>query len=291
MRKTIQAAKLALPALRIASSLAASATLSAQAAEMSPPPLYAQDTAPLAELGSGWYLRGNVGYNELHMNTAYGGVSSPLFGASIGPGFQFNPYFRVDATYSGLGPLTKSRTIALPGTGAAASLPAPGPGHLPLGCPVAADTNNPGQVFTTSCTANPWEKLQASAWLLNFYIDLGNWSGFTPYFGAGVGASYLLTSSNIDYKFMSGVPYGTGGHNNYCGFQGGLGGLPCYYLGYPNDRGPGGLTINFAYALMAGVAIDVAPHVKLDLGYRLLNLGSSVTTQEASAGLRFTPDL
>jgi opacity protein-like surface antigen len=288
MQTTNQAARLPLLVLV---TLAASATLSAQAAEMSQPPLYPQDPAPMAELGSGWYLRGDVGYNELRENTSYGGVSAPLVGASIGPGYQFNPYFRVDATYNGLEALTKSQTVVLPGTGAAYSIPAPGLGKLPQGCPVAADSNNPGNVFTTSCTANPWEKLQASAYLLNFYTDLGNWSGFTPYFGAGLGASYLLTSSNIDYKFMSGVPYGTGGHNNYCGFQGGVGGLPCYFLGYPNDRGPGGSSINFAFALMAGVAIDVAPHVKLDVGYRFLNLGSSVTTQEARAGLRFTPDL
>lgn len=289
MRKTIRTARRPCPALvALAVILPFSA---AQGSDMSQSPLYLQEPTPVAELGSGWYLRGDVGYNELHMKTAFGGVSSPLVGASIGPGYQFNRYFRVDATYNGLEPFSKGRTIVLPGTGAAASIPAPGLGQFPQGCPVAADTSNPGQVFTTSCTANPWTKVQASAYLLNFYIDLANGSAFTPYVGAGVGASYLLTSSNIDYKFMSGVAYGTSGHNNYCGFQDGLGGLPCYYLGYPNDRGPGASNINFAYALLAGVAIDIAPHVKLDLGYRFLNLGSSVTTQEARAGLRFTPDL
>ncbi len=284
MRKTIQAATFAFLALP------AGVISSADAADMSLPPLYPQEPAPMVEFGSGWYLRGDVGFNELHMSTPYGGMTSPLMGASIGPGYQFNNYFRVDATYNGLEALTKSRTFALPGTGAATSIPAPS-GLFPRGCPVAADPNIPGNVFTTSCTANPWEKLQASAYLLNFYVDLGDWSGFTPYVGAGLGASYLLTSSNIDYKFMNGAAYGTGGHNNYCGFQGGVGGLPCYFLGYPNDRGPGGSVINFAYGLMAGVAIDIAPHVKLDLGYRFMNLGSNVTTQEARAGLRITPDL
>ncbi len=284
MRKTIQAATVALLALP------AGVISSSRAADMSVAPLYPQDPAPMVEFGSGWYLRGDLDFNELRMETPYGGITSPLMGASIGPGYQFNNYFRADATYNGLEALTKSQTFALAGTGAATSIPAPS-GLFPKGCPVAADPSIPGNVFTTSCTANPWEKLQASAYLLNFYVDLGNWSGFTPYVGAGLGASYLLTSSNIDYKFMNGVAYGTGGHNNYCGFQGGVGGLPCYYLGYPNDRGPGGSTINFAYALMAGVAIDVAPHVKLDIGYRFINLGSNVSTQEARAGLRITPDL
>ena len=284
MRKTIQAATVALLALP------AGGFSSARAADMSPPPLYPQEPAPLVEFGTGWYLRGDVGFNEFHMSTPYGGMTSPLMGASIGPGYQFNNFFRVDATYNGLEPLTKSQTFTLPGTGAAYSIPAPS-GLFPRGCPVAADPTIPGNVFTTSCTANPWEKLQASAYLLSFYVDFGNWSGITPYVGAGLGASYLLSSANIDYKFMNGAPYGTGGHNNYCSFQGGVGGLPCYFLGYTNDRGPGGSNINFAYALMAGVGIDVAPHVKLDLGYRFMNLGSNVTTQEARAGLRITPDL
>ena len=39
------------------------------------------------------------------------------------------------------------------------------------------------------------------------------------------------------------------------------------------DRAVSGTVLRFAYAFMGGVAYDLTDHVKIDLGYRWLNLG------------------
>jgi len=64
------------------------------------------------------------------------------------------------------------------------------------------------------------------------------------------------------------------------------------------------MTYRFAWALMAGVAVAVADHVQLDVGYRFLDLGSvsgissvtgtpitqNVRVNEVRGGLRYMID-
>ena len=99
--------------------------------------------------------------------------------------------------------------------------------------------------------------------LINGYYDIGTWSIVTPYVGVGVGVGF-------------------GGVN--IGQSGGSGG---YYTGYAGYQ-------NFAWALMAGLALDVYPHVKLDVGYRYVNDGSiyglKLYNNEIRAGLRYMID-
>src|SRR5262249_60828064 len=40
-------------------------------------------------------------------------------------------------------------------------------------------------------TSKEWAKVSAWTFLANAYIDLGTWSGITPYVGAGVGGSHI----------------------------------------------------------------------------------------------------
>lgn len=97
------------------------------------------------------------------------------------------------------------------------------------------------------CAGTNNEEGQLSAWtgLANVYADLGDWHGFSPYVGAGAGVAYLkmenIRSLNAD---------GT------------------------NVSTPDGDNVNFAWALMAGVAYNFSPNLALDVGYRYLNLGS-----------------
>jgi opacity protein-like surface antigen len=65
----------------------------------------------------------------------------------------------------------------------------------------------------------------------------------------------------------------------------------------PNfNRTISGTYYNFAYAAMAGAAIDVFSHTKLDIGYRYLNLGSisgisgTLYSHEVRAGVRYMID-
>ncbi len=124
----------------------------------------------------------------------------------------------------------------------------------------------------TGCMASPYGSLTSQTYLLNGYLDLGTWWGVTPYVGAGAGLANIQASSNVDFRYMNGQAYGTSGHNENCSI--GVStttGLPiCQYYGYPGGRLAHD-QINFAWALMTGVAFDIAPHVKLDIGYQYKN--------------------
>ncbi len=82
--------------------------------------------------------------------------------------------------------------------------------------------------------------------LVNGYVDLGTWWCLTPYVGAGVGVANNKVSSIVD--------------------QGAFGGF-----GYSSSHSQ----TNFAWALMTGVAFNVTPSTKIELGYRYLNLGNA----------------
>ncbi|MFT4099163.1 MAG: outer membrane beta-barrel protein [Rhodoblastus sp.] len=95
---------------------------------------------------------------------------------------------------------------------------------------------------TTYCADNYNAKLSSGVFLANGYVDLGTWGGLTPYVGAGVGLARHRLAGLTD----TGLGYG-----------------------YAADT----IKTNFAWALMAGAAFDVTRNLKLDLGYRYLNMG------------------
>ncbi len=89
----------------------------------------------------------------------------------------------------------------------------------------------------------------AAVFMANGYFDLGTWYGITPYIGGGVGYASLSFDGLTDVG--AGQPGSAGG--------------------YANDRTSG----NFAYALMAGLSYSINPRLKLELGYRYLNMGDA----------------
>jgi opacity protein-like surface antigen len=99
--------------------------------------------------------------------------------------------------------------------------------------------------------------------LANGYVDLGTWSRFTPYVGAGIGVSVTYNKSQLNWFMSNQQPYNitfTDPFSNITFHQ---------FM----DTTRNGYTYNLAWALMGGVAIDITPHLKLDVGYRYLNLG------------------
>jgi len=80
----------------------------------------------------------------------------------------------------------------------------------------------------------------AAAFMANAYVDLITWNGITPYLGAGLGASYAGFSNAA----LNGASLG-------------------------DARGWG-----FAWGLMGGFAIELAPNWMVDIGYRYLALDS-----------------
>ena len=84
--------------------------------------------------------------------------------------------------------------------------------------------------------------------MANAYVDLGTWCGVTPFVGAGVGlASHKLAGLND-----VGGGAATGG------------------IGIAPDTNQA----NFAWAVMAGLSLNVTPNLKMELGYRYVDMGS-----------------
>jgi opacity protein-like surface antigen len=93
-----------------------------------------------------------------------------------------------------------------------------------------------------------------SSWLglVNAYVDMGNWCGFTPYIGAGIGFANISVNGVRDD-----------------GINGPAGNIPSVAFG--GDK----TSTNFAWAFHAGVSYDVTPQFVVDLSYRYADLGSA----------------
>ena len=183
-----------------------------------PPPAFQAPPPPAA---SGWYLRGDLGF-------AWGGIadaeSAPTYAnpsdnalgtgfvGGVGAGYK-GQWLRTDLTLDYTSPLKYTGTIVSPG-----------------------DTS---------------AKIEAVTALINGYIDLGTWYGFTPYIGAGIGASQL----NVYDFTSSAAPPFTGGLSRS--------------------------QWNFSWALTGGVGYVIAPNLTLDVNYRYVNFGDVTTASDA----------
>ncbi|OAP37880.1 heat resistant agglutinin 1 protein [Sinorhizobium glycinis] len=193
------------------------------------------------EDGGRFYLRGDVGYagwagegDPFYRNfdSGTGGYSNVPFdnarfdkraSGTIGLGFQFTDVFRADLTAEYFeGRFDGSSLSAAPCAGEGAG---------------------------TSCAFSHRANFSALGLMANGYVDLATLAGFTPYVGAGIGATH------IDWKTVretsaciagGGACSGAGGGNSYEGRD----------------------TWRFTYAVMAGVSYDVTDRLKFDIGYR-----------------------
>jgi opacity protein-like surface antigen len=202
--------------------------------------------APVAEFASGWYLRGDAGYRINDIGSATSTITAPdptnsALGDSsvVGIGFGFKTsWFRTDVT---------------------------------------ADYGYKAKYTGTIASANDVRTSIDSITVLgNAYFDLGTWSGFTPYVGAGAGGSYIWTRGLVSPAIAPGTPI-------------------------VGD----GIKWNLAWAAMAGVSYRMSPRLLIDVGYRYLNLGDAtsgednitnailfndLTSQEIRLGLRYLID-
>lgn len=251
------------------------------AADLPPPP--ALEPVPYAAAAefSGWYLRGDVGVginNRPKLRTSpdplavlgpigngvtltsstYGFNNLDLSSSALvsaGIGYQFNSWFRFDVTgeYRGGAHLSGSDQYNSVGT-YVGGVPAGFTGKGPF--PYNASLRNFYSGHISSIVA-----------MANGYFDLGSWNGLTPYVGAGIGMAYNTLSGLNDNGF------------NYVTItDGGVGATApavSQTTGYPS----GGYwtnksRTNVAWALMTGVSYNVSSNLKLELGYRYMNLGT-----------------
>lgn len=151
---------------RIALSLVAAALWQAPAGAADYDPPIIVDDAPEyvpVEVGSGWYLRGDIGYNfndPVYDFTLLGQeTDNTRINGSIGAGYHFNDYLR---------------------------------GEFNLGF-VSRDTfDYDDGINTVSAENTIWSGM------VNGYVDLGTVAGLTPYIGAGIGLLHSSQKLDID---------------------------------------------------------------------------------------------
>lgn len=267
-----------LKALTLAGGVAAAAATAAHAADLPPPPPPAPVLAPVAEY-SGWYLRGDVGlgFNQdpklrtspdprsaqssgycggidgYGNQNCYSGLSSTYdfhnrrlsqsTFVDLGIGYQLNQWLRADATigWRGGAHLSAVDQFNVHGTYTQNYYDAAG-NYI---------GNSGGSAYNQSLRNFYHGNVSSIVGLVNGYVDLGTFWGVTPYIGAGVGVAQNRLSGVTDQGF------------NYSGG----GGYPTG--GYFRDKNK----TNFAWALMAGLSYSVTQNLKLEMGYRYMNLG------------------
>jgi opacity protein-like surface antigen len=237
----------------IAGLVALTGAAGAQAADM---PFAPPMAAPVAEdqpvlFGTGWYLRGNLTASQDAV-LPIDGLNTPqkrgfpnMWAMGLGFGYRFNDYIRTDATLDFRQPVTAQGYTS----------DSPRCGGVP------------------GCLSYASNRLSSTNLMFNVYGDLGNFAGFTPYIGVGLGMT------NIDQR-INVRP----------------GGSSWFYA--TNQR-----TNKVTYAAMTGLSYAVTPRLTADLGYRYLYMGQvnaltswgamaakKMDAHEARLSFRYTPD-
>lgn len=198
------------------------------------------------EVGNGWYLRGDIGYNLSTGGSAssfrawdfvappgYNTVSysSSSFDSDVtwglGMGYQLNDWFRAEA-------LATYMNGTFNGSSNSATVP----------CTAI--------VSATGCSTDGSAEFTAWGVMANGYVDLGTYSGFTPYVGAGIGYTLVDYENFVNRESCSG---------------GACGGPNTFTTTHQGEN-----SWRFTYALMAGVAYEFTRNLKLDMGYKYTNV-------------------
>ena len=270
-----------------------------------PPLAYpAAKTATLVEAGSSWYIRGDVGASfDEAPSLSIGAISTPPPGylgstftggstgtstdwaGGVGFGYRFNDYLRLDATWEYREGPSRDRSL-----GAICPYGLLGINDANTGAPAGYlyDTTN-------TCLGSLSLRQHNNTVLANGYVDLGNYSGFTPYVGGGLGVNVnsMQATSNFT-ETANGVPYAAD-LTAFAPYP------PAWVnaVGQPIAPQPGiafapqswnrtinSTTYNFAYALAAGIGFQLNPSATLDIGYRYLNAGTSTLLVNPQTGLK-----
>ncbi|PYB73155.1 MULTISPECIES: outer membrane protein [Rhizobium] len=219
-------------AVAAAALLASSVAHAADLYQPEPQPAYVDAPEVTVAEASGWYLRGDLGYNFNKLRGAefFQGSNDTVgefntasikdsFTVGAGVGYQVNSYLRTDLTFDYMfkSDFNGSTTGGGAGFGACA----------------------------VTCTSSDLASMKAYTLMANAYVDLGSYAYFTPYVGAGIGGSYVKWDKL---------------RNTSCADDG----SGCDTTVEHGGKG----SWRFAYQLMAGASIDVTCNVKADIGYQ-----------------------
>jgi opacity protein-like surface antigen len=241
------------------------------------PPIFVEEAAEFVpvEVGSGWYLRGDVGYalsNDMGqvdyrtfdpITATYGGASFDTYELDEdftwggGFGYRYNDWIRGDLTVDGF----RSRFD----------------GTTSSDGPCTGDPILVG----TGCRSEDSSSVSVLSLMANGYIDLGTYVRVTPYVGAGVGYSYLS--------------WGGLDSTNYC--VDGVAACPAPGGAISSADHGGEKDWRFTYAFMAGAAYDLTKNLKLDVGYKYRHIDGGdmfgwddVSDAAGASGIQGTDD-
>lgn len=222
---------------RVALALSATVLLAGPAFAADMPPLPETDAAygGVEELGTNWYLRGDISVLFPANDKTFGQTSGQLdnkLSVGLGVGYDMGDY-RFDLT-----------TDYFKKSGR--NVPA-GSGFCGLNAHCQTSDNFDNQNFLV---------------LFNGYFNLGNWNGFTPYLGAGIGANIAMGRNDPRLWCVENV----------------AGGCAPYSPGWNDIVSERGQRWNTAGALMAGLGYNVDDNLTIDLGYRFVAIHNADRT-------------
>ena len=231
-------ARLSVSALAMVAAFSTSAARAADYSLPLPPPqqqpVYIQQQPQvIEEFASGWYLRGDVG---IGMSSSYklGYLPAP---ANVGNGFVLEHNSRGDQFFIGGGiGYEWNNWLRFDFTG-----------EYRAKSRVYAFGSYPGGIDTYEGNLKSW------VFLTNAYVDLGTWNCFTPFVGAGIGATRNSLTDFTDINPNGGRGFGRN----------------------PSEW-------HLAWALHAGVAYTVTKNLKIELAYPISILARSPTPSIAS---------
>lgn len=230
------------------------------------PPIYvdqAPDYQPV-EIGSGWYLRGDVGYAFSHpfehqiasAGTTTFNSDSSLFTGSIGMGYHLNDYLRVELN-GGILPTNKFGDHALVPDGCA--------GHRNVLTIVGTTTIISAVPDTEDCESTNRGTNKGYSVMANGYVDLGTYVGLTPYIGGGIGLAYNKYFKTMgERKCVEVATDSSGAGGFFCDD-------PAGYKGVEDSEAK----FNLAYSIGAGLSYQVSKNVSVDLGYEYFSIPSA----------------
>lgn len=217
--------------------VAASAVTTASAADLAPPPLMAPPPPPIVESMGGLYLRGDVGVGHMNESTVTSVLTTPGF---VAPDWRMDKRSFDGNAFAGAGiGYQFNNFLRFDVTGEYR-----GATHY-NGLFSYRDDWGMG-CFNGRCSDVYKASIRSTAFMANGYIDMGTWRGITPFVGAGVGVANHTIQGLTDI------------------------GYPSLGYGFARDRS----ATKFAWALMAGLGFEVTRNLKMEVGYRYMNMGT-----------------
>jgi opacity protein-like surface antigen len=234
-------------------------------------PAQQEDFVPV-EIGSGWYIRGDIGVNFGGRHNSdqydlapvnYSNSYRDALNVGVGVGYRINDMFRADAGIDHIFDSSFGSTQLVAPTGPC------------LGIGEYVDTGTGviymGPYAITNCLREDKASYTANIAMANLYADLATISGFTPFLGAGLGMARI--SWTEETNSITCVPVDPTLHREGC-VAGGTAAQPALNSIYTE---PGivnnGTDWRVAFSLTAGVAYQLTKNVIVDTSYKFTSVG------------------